>query len=141
MKIKPRKTSNQDRIKYLDTLYTALSSLKSREEIKGFLKDLLTESEKIMLGRRILIAQMLLQDAGYDEIIKQLHVGADTIMRIHRWLEDERDGYEKAVLNLEKEFNKRISKKESQAEPCSFTWLRKKYPMHFLLFNLFSDKK
>jgi len=142
MKVRPRKISNQDRIKYLDALYTALESLKSRDEIKKFLRDLLTESERIMVGRRIVIAQRLLKEQPYDQIIKEMKVGADTIMRVHRWLGDDSDGYEKAVKNLEKILESRQKKFEKHNyDPYSFEGLKKRYPLHFLLFNLFDKLK
>lgn len=132
----------EDRIRCLDTLYTAMASLRSREEIKKFLKDLLTESEKIMIGRRILIAQKLLQDKSYDEIIKEMGVGVDTIIRVHRWLGDGSDGYEKAIKGLEKVFQQRQDRvRQEPALRGSFTWLRRRYPLHFLLFNLFAELK
>lgn len=140
MKVKPRKMDNKDRMKYLDALYTSISGLKSREEIKNFLKDLLTESERVMVGRRILIAQKLLENKTYDEIVEEMHVGFDTIMRVHRWLEDESDGYEKAVKALEGELNHRTKKLEAKyIDPLSFAGLKKKYPLHFFLFNLFGQ--
>ena len=142
MKVKPRKLEGKDRMKYLDTLYTAMSGLKSREEIKNFLRDLLTESERVMVGRRILIAQMLLEEKPYDEIIRELKVGKDTIMRVHRWLEDDTDGYEKAVKQLEKVLAARQEKRDkAYVDPFSFEGLKKRYPLHFLLFNLFDKGK
>ena len=143
MKIKPRRFKKEDRINYLDTLYTAVSSLKDKEEIKKFLRDVLTESERIMIGRRILIAKMLLENKTYNEIINEMHVGMDTIMRVHRWLEDESDGYENAIKGLERELGlrkNRNKRKEFEDDRFSFGWLRKRYPIHFLLFNLI-DKK
>jgi len=140
MKVKPRKLKKEDKIKYLDYLYTASASLKSREEVKNFLRDLLTESERIMLGRRILIAQRLLEDKSYDEIVKELSVGKDTIMRVHRWLGDQSGGYEETVKKLKKELVSRKSKsKKSYPEPFSFAWLKQRYPLHFLLFNLIDE--
>lgn len=138
MKIKPRKIDNRERMRYLDALYTAISGLKSRDEIKNFLKDLLTESERVMVGRRILIAQKLLENKTYEKIVAEMHVGFDTIMRVHRWLEDESDGYEKAVDALKKELNRRTHKfKTRYIDPLSFAGLKKRYPLHFFLFNLF----
>lgn len=142
MKLKPIKVKKEDKIKYLDFLYTAIASLKSRDEIKNFLKDLLTESERIMIGRRILIAQRLLEDKSYDQIIEELHVGIDTITRVHRWLEDESDGYEKAIKNLKKElFSRKLKAEKPPLDPFSFAWLKKKYPLHFFLFNLIDRVK
>jgi len=140
MKVKPRKVKEKDRIRYLDVLYTAAASLGSREEVKEFLRDLLTESERIMIGRRIIIAQMLLRESSYAEIQKELGVGTDTIMRVHRWLSDQPGGYEKAVKKLEITLSKRLKKYGASPEFGSFEWLKKKYPLHFALFNLFSRK-
>jgi len=142
MKLQPRKIDNKKKIQYLDTLYTAVTSLNSREETKNFLRDLLTESERIMLGRRILIAHMLLKEKSYDDIIKELGVGKDTIMRVHYWLNDQSMGYEKVVAELEKIMNKRFKssytthKSETLPEPFSFNGLKRRYPLHFFLFNL-----
>ena len=127
-------------MRYLDILYTAVSSLNSREEVKKFLRDLLTESERIMMGRRIIIAQRLLEDKSYLEIKRELGVGMDTIIRVHRWLEDDIDGYEKVVKKLEKVFESRQEKRDkAYLDPFSFEGLKKRYPLHFFLFNLFDD--
>jgi TrpR-related protein YerC/YecD len=142
MKVQPRKIKKEDKIKYLDYLYTAVTSLKSREEVKFFLKDLLTESERIMLGRRILIAQRLLEGKTYDDIVRELGVGIDTIVRVHRWLADESNGYEKTIKNLKRELLSRKAKLENkQPEVFSFAWLKKRYPLQFLLFNLIDEIK
>ena len=45
VKVNPRKIDNTDRMKYLDLLWTSIASLKSRDEVKNFFKDLLSESE------------------------------------------------------------------------------------------------
>ena len=127
-------------MRYLDTLYTAISSLNSREEVKRFLRDLLTESERVMMGRRIIIAQRLLEDKSYLEIKQELGVGMDTIIRVHRWLEDDIDGYEKVVKKLEKVLESRQEKRDkAYLDPFSFEGLKKRYPLHFFLFNLFDD--
>jgi uncharacterized protein YerC len=135
MKLKSRKIGHEDRIKYLDTLYTTISSLKSKEEIKDFLKDLLTESERIMIGRRILVAQCLLKEYSYAQIISELKVGPDTIMRVHRWLDDEIKGYERAVQGLEKTMSAR--KNSNTLTPPS---IGKKYRARHLLMNLLKSK-
>ncbi|HXK40773.1 MAG TPA: YerC/YecD family TrpR-related protein [Candidatus Paceibacterota bacterium] len=140
MKVRPRKLKGSDRMRYLDTLYTAISSLGSREEVKNFLRDLLTESERVMMGRRIIIAQRLLEEKSYLEIKRELGVGIDTITRVHRWLEDDIDGYEKTVKKLEKIFESRQEKIDrAYVDPFSFAGLKKRYPLHFFLFNLFDD--
>jgi|SRR3989344_1598391 len=134
MRVKARKLSKKDRIETLDALYTAAASMHGRDAVKLFLRDLLTEDERIMLGRRILIAQRLLGGHTYDVISDAMHVGHDTIRRVDRWLRDELPGYEKAIKGMEKEFGKRVIRAESKER-----WknLKRKYPLHFLLFSVF----
>lgn len=133
MKVKAKNLSEEERIKTLDSLYTAAGSLKGREAMKRFLRDLLTESERIMLGRRILIARKLLGGASYREVAVSLGVGRDTVERVHHWLDDQMPGYEDALDGLEREFEKR---KKKYPEYGTFAYLKKKYPLHFLLFNI-----
>ena len=132
MKIKISKLSEKEKIVTLDTLYTAVGSLRGRNAVKLFLRDLLTKSERIMLGRRIIIARKLLNGATYDEIVKDLGVGPDTIRRVQRWLRDQMPEYEQAIRGLEKELDKRQWKKLYATS--SLYRLKKKYPLHFLLF-------
>jgi len=132
MKVRIQKLGEKEIIKTLDTLYTAASAVQGREAVKLFLKDLLTPSERIMLGRRIIIARKLLSGASQREIIASLGVGPDTIYRVQKWLDDQLPGYEQAIAGLEKEFDKR-NEKRLYAQSALYR-LKKKYPLHFLLF-------
>lgn len=134
MRKRVKELSEQERIETLDALYTAAGTIKGRDSAKSFLRDLLTESERIMLGRRILIARALLAGLTHDEIVGRYKVGKDTIAKIARWLEDQLPGYEQVVADMETEFENRKSKKA--IDPFSFAALKKKYPLHFLLFPI-----
>lgn len=139
-RVDPRKINSKEKMKYLDLLWTSIAELKEREEVKNFFKDMLTPSESVMLARRILVAKMLLEDKTYDNIQKELRVGLDTIARVHRWLISGFGGYENAIKKFNKVLDMRLKKiKSSQEviEPYTFKWLKRKYPLHFLLFNIF----
>jgi|SRR5680860_560176 len=128
--------------KYLNLLWDSIAKLKDREEVEQFFRDLLSEGEAIMISRRIEIARRLLEGESYDTIASELNVGMDTIGRVQQWLISGSGGYEKVINNLEKKL-KHSSKKYSSPEEVgtySFGWLRKKYPLHFFLFNLILDK-
>ncbi|MCA9361535.1 hypothetical protein KC845_03175 [Candidatus Kaiserbacteria bacterium] len=139
MRVRPQELSNQERMETLDALYTAAGSIKGRIEAKNFLKDLLTESERIMLGRRILIARALLSGSTYDQIVDEFKVGKDTVGKISRWLEDQMPGYEQVISKMDKEFKKRDEKIDLARNPLSLNALKKKYPLHFLLFSKTKD--
>jgi uncharacterized protein YerC len=143
MKVRPQQLEEKVRVETLDALYTAASALKNRESTKLFLRDLLTPSERIMLGRRILIARKLLSGESAQKIAADLKVGYDTVYRVGRWLEDQLPGYEQAIQEMEKEFANRKAKyqdKKRYATEALYR-LKKKYPLHFLLFPMASHKR
>ena len=137
-RVNPRNIDSFLKMKYLDVLWTAIAGLKNRNEVKNFFKDLLSESEAVMLGRRILIAKMLIEGRTYDEIVNQLNVGLDTVSKVQQWLTSGFGGYEKGISKLQAElaYRQEIERKRN-LQPYSFEWLKNKYPLHFLLFNLF----
>ncbi len=134
MKRKLSDLTNKEVIETLDMLYTATSAVRGRGAVKQFLRDLLTPSERIMLGRRIIIARMLIAGKTYDAIGKRLKVGRTTVSRVERWLHDEFPGYEEALRGVERELTKRKARAEIKYGPFSFAALKRKYPLHFLLF-------
>lgn len=141
MKKRSNELSDKERMKTLDMLYTAASAVSGRNAMKLFLRDLLTESERIMLGRRVWIARLLLQGFHYDDIASELKVGYATIYRVERWLNDQMPGYEQALDGLEEEMDKRALKREMKDNPFGYARLKKKYPLHFLLFPEPKPKK
>jgi TrpR-related protein YerC/YecD len=136
-KVIPRFLDHSERAKYLDLLWTSIAGLETRQEVKNFFKDLLSESEAVMLARRILIAKMLLEGKTYLEIMDELGAGVDTIGRVSQWLNSGFGGYEKAIKAFERALAHRKEVEDSKhLEPYSFAWLKNKYPLHFLFFNL-----
>ncbi|OGC87906.1 hypothetical protein A2419_02615 [Candidatus Adlerbacteria bacterium RIFOXYC1_FULL_48_26] len=131
MKRKISDLSKPEIITTLDTLYTAASVLRGRQVAKLFLKDLLTPSERIMLGRRIIIARLLLAGESYKNIQKRMRVGKTTVSRVQHWLSDQIPGYEHTIKELEKEFFKRAEKRVYATN--ALYRLKKKYPLHYLL--------
>ena len=85
----------QDRL--VDKFCETLSRLKTKSAIRNFLKDLLNRQERLMLVRRLLIAELLLEGKTYKEIAEYLQCGMTTIARVERWLHFGRGGYKEAV--------------------------------------------
>ena len=96
-RVQPRNLEEKQRAEFLNMFWTSIAELKSRDEVKAFFKDLLSESEAIMLARRIKIAERLLQGVDYEEIQSELHVGRSTIASVHQWLTSGFQGYETAI--------------------------------------------
>lgn len=131
MRKKKEQLSKQDQEETLKKLYTAASAIKSQKRMEQFLKEILTDSEQLMLGRRVWIAQMLLSGYLQDEICEKLECSPSTVRRISKWLNTKLPGYGEAVSS-----RGRRTKVSEQIDPTSFKALRKKYPMHFLFFNV-----
>ncbi len=138
MKVRARELSDTERIATLDALYTAAGTVHGRAAMKSFLKDLLTESERIMLGRRIRIAREILAGASSDDIAERMRVGYDTIYKVRKWLEDQFPGYEDAIKGMEEEFEQRQKKRDEKYlyATSALYRMKKKYPIHFLLFPM-----
>ena len=134
MKRKRDELTDSEHMETLDMLYTAAGSMQGRDAMKTFLKELLTPSEKIMLGRRIWIARLLLQGYTPSEVGEKLQVGPNTVWRVEKWLNAQMPGYKQAIRNLEQEMSDREKKRAISKNPFGLTALKKKYPLHFLLF-------
>jgi uncharacterized protein YerC len=141
MKRTVKELSETERIRTLDMLYTAVSAVQGRKDMKLFLRDLLTGSERIMLGRRIWIARLLLSGTSQAEIGRMLKVGPNTVWKVERWLHDQFPGYEQALKGLEKEMDTRALARERKDNQTGYAALKKKYPLHFLFFPEPKPKK
>lgn len=116
---------------------STLRILEREDILLPFLEHILTQSEQVMLARRIRIAKQLLKGASYGQIERKLHVGQKTIETVHRWL--------LAFPEYRRVIPKALEKKRGKAlqfeQPYSLAWIRRKYPLHFLLINLILGEK
>ena len=116
--------------------------MNGKDAVTTFINTLLTESEKITIGRRILIAQMILAGKNQSEIIYKLGVSPNTFTRTRKWLDGQVPDYDQALKNFEKEAVAKKTKivKQNRSRiytgSTSFASLRRKYPAHFLIFNI-----
>jgi len=124
MKVRPKLLANKARIEILDTLYTTAGAVRGRSAMKLFLRDLLTPSERIMLGRRIMIARKLISGRTHRDIEADMKVGKDTVWRVQKWLDDQSKGYERAVTKLERELDARHFTRRKSKYPPIFAFLK-----------------
>jgi uncharacterized protein YerC len=80
-----------------------LVNLKSEEDVSDFLDDLLSPTEKMMLGKRLAIAFLL--DKGYDQrtIRTILKVSLTTVNSVNYWLKHKGKGYRKVIRTIRQE--------------------------------------
>ncbi|MDO8594898.1 MAG: YerC/YecD family TrpR-related protein [bacterium] len=100
---KPQRVPFKERQKLLSEFWKAVFLMETVEETRSFFKDLLSETEEVMLARRLKIAKLLLAGKSYETIGKTMHTGASTIASVHAWLDGGFGGYVKAIHKLEQE--------------------------------------
>lgn len=96
-KFDPYSLSPKERNKVLDEFYSMVISLRKKQQVINFFKDLLTPGEAVMLARRIQIAKLLLQGYDYREIAEKLKTGVDTVAKVQRWLKGNFGDYSKIL--------------------------------------------
>ncbi len=78
----------------------AVLSLKSKDEAKRFLRDLLTEGEIGEFAKRLKAAEMLSDKVPYSLIEKETGFSSTTVARVAKWLNTGEGGYKSMISKL-----------------------------------------
>jgi uncharacterized protein YerC len=124
----------------LDILTQMADQFSGKDGASSFINHVLTEGEKVAIGRRIAVARMVLSGKTYFEVNELLSISPNTFRNVRKWLHEELPGFND-VLERNKKVEeekalKRSKKYREPVQPFSFADLKRRYPMHFLLFNL-----
>lgn len=96
-----KRTLDKDLENHIFNLFVkTIIDLKTSQEVKNFLEDLLSPTEKIMLVKRLAIAILLAKGYTYNEIDDKLKVSRPTIMNVSYWLKYGRSGYRKVIAQI-----------------------------------------
>lgn len=107
---KPKTEIDQkEYFKEIHFLYEIINNLKNVEEIKPFLKDILTSSELRMLKRRWHIANLLFEGNDVRTVAMKSKTSTQTVSKIKKILEEGHGGLK---LALEKSFDKQKNDRE-----------------------------
>lgn len=114
-----------------EILWRTISDVTTPEQAEKLLADLLTQTERIMLAKRMAIAVMLEAGSSYLKIRDTLHVSTATIMVVKNRFHEKGDGYKAAVAKLSQDkkirdlFSKIGEKLEglTEARPYSPKWI------------------
>ena len=99
-KVIPTTISKTEREKLKKRLCVKIAKLNTSKEVNDFLDDLLTDSEFVMIIRRLQIAKMLLEGYFYFKIRQALNVSYNTIKDVRSNLDKGRGGYIKFIKDL-----------------------------------------
>jgi Trp operon repressor len=122
------------------TLYEAARRMDGKYPAETFIEKLLTESERNIIGRRLLISQMILAGKSQAEIRYEFSVSPNTFTRTRKWLLQQLPSYNETLEEYKttQKLKEKTSenKKEPRPDYLSFQAMRYRYPGHFLLFNI-----
>ena len=135
------KLPKQKRIQMIGEFYDVFSCLKNREEIRLFLKDLLTPDEIANLMRRIEVATLLTAVFTYGHIGQMLGVGKDKINNVQKSLIRNGQGYKTVVKRLLDKRKRRLKnqRKWEKTANSPFGATKQRHPVYFCLFNLIDE--
>lgn len=111
----------------LNELYWVLADVRKPEEMKQFLGDFFTKTERIMLAKRLALAGMILKDYDIETIKQVLHVSTGTMYRMKEKLERGGQGFKVGINRIirKDEFDKFIrslfQRKRSMSHPLADT--------------------
>lgn len=94
--------SNESNYQNLDLLAQALLKLRNPDEIKIFLKDLLSNAEQESIAARVNIAMMLDQGTPYTQIERETGASSATIAKVSENLKYGNDGYKLIIERLKR---------------------------------------
>ena len=83
--------------KEMRELFEAIQSLKTRQEVEAFFRDLCTISELEAMAHRWHVARLLALELPYLEIAKRTGASTTTVTRVAHWLRHGEGGYETAL--------------------------------------------
>lgn len=78
----------------------AVLALKTEDEARRFLRDLMTEKEIIEFGKRLQAAELLSQDVSYAIIEQKTGLSSTTVARVSKWLNGSEGGYKTILKRL-----------------------------------------
>lgn len=134
-KVKPHDIDKNKKKEAIEDLVNTIEKLKTKNETVNFLFGLLTPSEILMMARRIQIANLLVEDKSYFDIMEELKTSSQNIHRVDRWLNN---CDEKTSIWLKKVVKKKWKPKGQEGRYYSESLLRK-YPFHRFWSDLFGE--
>jgi TrpR-related protein YerC/YecD len=100
MSVTPSETTPRhevEEIPGLDELADAALTLRNRDELRRFLRDLCTLGELEALAHRWQIVRLLDEGLPYLEIAERVHTSTATVTRVAQWLRHGAGGYTLAL--------------------------------------------
>ena len=124
-----KKLSKKDVEEMFYKLCMVIAKTNKAEDAAKLLRDLLSFTEAEIIAKRIKIAEMLIEDTTYQEIIDRLKVGSSTIFKVQEWLKISGEGYRNAIKKVRGGKIKKPDKLDYNPE--DWMSMKRKFPMYY----------
>jgi uncharacterized protein YerC len=94
----------------LDSLSYTIKELKTKDDVDNFLSSALTDTERIMVAKRVLTAFLLRNDVEEKKIGDTLKLTSATITRLKMWIKLRREGFDLVFDKLDKKSRESTAK-------------------------------
>ncbi len=101
MQVSKKDVSYRIEKKIFRSLFQVLSDLKKPSDVEKFLSDVLSETERTVLAKRLGIAYYLNKNKSYEAIRQDLKVSSATIANVQKWMEEGGEGLALALKAIE----------------------------------------
>jgi TrpR-related protein YerC/YecD len=81
-------------------LIRAVLGLRTPDEARRFLRDLMTEAEITEFAKRFRAAEMLSRNLPYSQIESETGLSSTTVARVSKWLNGKEGGYRAIIARL-----------------------------------------
>lgn len=95
----PKKTSQQ----ILNSLFFVLADIKNKNQVTSFLDALLSNTEKLMLAKRLAAVYLLEERISEEKISQALNLTQATVSKIKLKAQIKKEGYKIGVSKVKKE--------------------------------------
>ena len=114
----------------MNRLRASFLAAKDGSDVEEIIKAILTHDERMKIGRRIQIAELIKQGVLYRQIAKELKVGLTTVLLVARKLDQDPTGYE-LIMDREEKVEKEYRRKVYEKTGASKMIYKKKVYMGF----------
>ncbi len=101
MQVSKKDVNRKIERKIFRSLFQVLSDMRKPREIEKFLTDILSETERTVLAKRLGIAYYLNKNKSYEAIRQDLKVSSATIANVQKWMEEGGEGLGLALKAIE----------------------------------------
>lgn len=108
--ISKRKLTPQVKKDLLDSLSYTIKELKTKSEVDRFLSSALTDTERLMISKRVLTAFLLRNSVEEKKIGETLKLTSATITRLKMWISLRREGFDLVFSKLKKRSREDVAK-------------------------------